>query len=128
MVISDFDYASFVWIANNLKPGGCLIIDKGAHQALLVGKSLLPAGVLRATGGFDRGDGVSIIGFSGEKIGVGISAYSSSDIDRIRGHKTSEIAAILSYAGREEVVHRKDLVLEREMTGKDNAEGESSAR
>ncbi len=45
-----------------------------------------------------------------------------------RGHKTSEIAAILSYAGREEVVHRKDLVLEREMTGKDNAEGESSAR
>ena len=116
------------WIANNLKPGGCLIIDKGAHQALLVGKSLLPAGVLRATGGFDRGDGVSIIGFSGEKIGVGISAYSSSDIDRIRGHKTSEIAAILSYAGREEVVHRKDLVLEREMTGKHNAEGESSAR
>ena len=107
---------------------GCLVIDNGAHQALLVGKSLLPAGVLRATGGFDRGDAVSIVGYNGEMIGVGISAYSSADIDRIRGHKTSEIAAILSYAGREEVVHRKDLVLEREMTRKDTTEGESSAR
>ena len=109
------------WIASNLKAGGCLVIDKGAHQALLADKSLLPAGVLRAAGSFDRGDTVSIEGYNGEMIGVGISAYSSADIDRIRGHKTSEIAAILSYAGREEVVHRKDLVLEREMTEKDNA-------
>lgn len=110
------------WIANNLKLGGKLIIDKGAHRALLAGKSLLPAGVVGANGNFDRGDAVVVEDEKGRKIGSGISAYGSSDISRIQGHKTSEIASVLGYSGREEVIHRKDLVLEKELTGKDNAE------
>ena len=90
------------------------MLDNGAHEALLAGKSLLPAGVLRAVGHFDRGDPVTLVNDVGEKVGAGICAYSSIDIERIRGHKTSEIASILGYVGREEVVHRKDLVLQKE--------------
>ena len=112
-----------LWIANNLKSDGSLVIDEGAHQALLNGKSLLPAGVVRANGNFDRGDAVSIVGEAAEKIGAGISAYSSQDIARVRGHKTNEIAAILGYSGREEVVHRKDLVLELELMRKHDVDG-----
>ena len=105
------------WIGSNLRLDGSLVLDTGAHQALLGGKSLLPAGVIRAIGHFDRGDAVTLISESGEKVGAGICAYSSADIDRIKGHKTSEIVSILGYVGREEVVHRKDLVLQKELIG-----------
>jgi glutamate 5-kinase len=110
------------WIGNNLRSGGTLVLDRGAHKALLAGKSLLPAGVLRAVGHFDRGDAVALMSESGEKVGAGICAYSSADIERIRGHKTSEIGSILGYVGREEVVHRKDLVLQNELLGTSHVE------
>ncbi len=99
------------WIAGTLKPAGAIAIDEGAVRALLSGKSLLPAGVTRAVGRFDRGDTVSIIGPGGLEVARGICAYSDADAARIMGRKSAEIEQLLGFRGRDEIVHRDDLVL-----------------
>ena len=99
------------WIAGTLKPAGAIAVDDGAVRALLAGKSLLPAGVTRAVGRFERGDTVSIIGPDGIEVARGICAYSDSDAARIIGRKSAEIEMLLGYRGRDEIVHRDDLVV-----------------
>jgi len=106
------------WIAGTLRPAGALTIDAGARRALLGGRSLLPAGVIAARGRFDRGDTVSVLAADGAEIARGIVAYSDVDAARIMGRKSSEIADILGFRGRDEMIHRDDLVLMRqELTG-----------
>ena len=102
------------WIAGTLRPAGALTIDAGALRALLDGRSLLPAGVTTARGRFDRGDTVSVLAADGAEIARGIVAYSDVDAARIMGRKSSEIAAILGFRGRDEMIHRDDLVLMRQ--------------
>lgn len=99
------------WIAGSLKPAGAIRVDEGAVRALLSGKSLLPAGVTGATGSFGRGDTISIVGPDGLEIARGICAYSDGDTARIMGRKSGEIEALLGFRGRDEMVHRDDLVL-----------------
>jgi glutamate 5-kinase len=99
------------WIAGTLRPAGALTIDAGAVTALASGKSLLPAGVIKSLGRFERGDTVSVLAPDGTEIGRGICAYSDTDAARIMGRKSSEIEAILGYRGRDEMIHRDDLVL-----------------
>jgi glutamate 5-kinase len=99
------------WIAGSLKPVGTLAVDDGALAALKAGKSLLPAGVTRVEGGFDRGDAVRIVDAGGREVARGLSAYSAADALRIKGHKSREIEALLGYRGRDEMIHRDDLVL-----------------
>jgi len=99
------------WIAGTLKPAGSITIDKGAMKALREGKSLLPAGVVSALGRFDRGDTVSVVGDDGLEIARGIIAYSDVDAARIMGRKSSEIESILGFRGRDEIIHRDDLVI-----------------
>jgi glutamate 5-kinase len=99
------------WIAGTLQPAGELYVDAGAALALERGKSLLPAGVIRIAGRFERGDAIIVRNEAGEEIARGLSAYSSSDAERLRGHKSSEIEALLGFQGRDEIVHRDDLVL-----------------
>ena len=101
------------WIAGQLEPKGVVEIDAGAEKALLTGKSLLPAGVKRVDGAFERGDAVIIRGPGGRELGRGLVAYARGDAERIIGRKSSEIAAILGHAGRTELVHRDDMVLSR---------------
>ena len=79
--------------------------------ALRRGKSLLPAGVVAVEGVFERGDAVIIRTRAGVEAGRGLSAYSSADIRRIAGYKSGEIAGILGYRGRDEIIHRDDLVV-----------------
>jgi glutamate 5-kinase len=99
------------WIAGAVNPAGAVIVDDGAASALRKGKSLLPAGVVAIEGAFERGDCVAIRTRAGIEAGRGLSAYASGDIHRIAGHKSGEIAAILGYRGRDEIIHRDDLVL-----------------
>jgi glutamate 5-kinase len=101
------------WIAGTLRPSGALIIDAGALRALLDGRSLLPAGVTAARGRFDRGDTVSVFTLDGLEVARGIVAYSDADAARIMGRRSSEIADILGFRGRDEMIHRDDLVLMR---------------
>jgi glutamate 5-kinase len=99
------------WIAGTLKPAGTLVVDDGAVAALNRGKSLLPAGVVGVEGEFGRGSAVLVRTRDGRILGRGLVAYSSADARRIAGHKTSEIEACLGYRGRDELIHRDDLVL-----------------
>ena len=99
------------WIAAAVKPAGVLVVDDGAARALRGGKSLLPAGIVAVEGSFERGDCVTVRTRAGGDSGRGLSAYSSTDIRRIAGHKSGEIAGILGYRGRDEIIHRDDLVV-----------------
>ncbi|MDQ0517146.1 glutamate 5-kinase [Kaistia geumhonensis] len=99
------------WISGHLEPRGTLAIDDGAVRALRAGKSLLPAGVRRVEGRFQRGDTIVILGPAGEEIGRGLVAYDAADAERIAGRNSSAIEAILGYAGRTAMVHRDDMVL-----------------
>jgi glutamate 5-kinase len=99
------------WIAGSLEPKGVLTIDAGAVAALRRGKSLLPAGVIRVEGQFARGDAVVIRGPDGNEIGRGLVAYDAEDAEKILGHSSSEIASILGYGGRTEMVHRDHLAV-----------------
>ena len=74
-------------------------------------KSLLPSGVLKAEGTFGVGETVSIVTKSGVEIGKGLSSFSSADIDKVKGKKTSEAKKILNNEDLEEVVHHDNLVL-----------------
>ena len=98
------------WIAA-MKPKGTLTLDTGAVRALLNGKSLLPAGVQRVSGGFDRGDPVMITAPDGTGIGVGLTRYTAEEAQAIKGHQSSEIEAILGYPGRAALIHRDDMAL-----------------
>jgi glutamate 5-kinase len=99
------------WIVGTLRPAGAITIDAGALRALLGGKSLLPAGVTGARGRFERGDTVSVLSADGAEVARGIIAYSDTDAARIMGRKSSEIEQLLGFRGRDEMIHRDDLVL-----------------
>ncbi len=98
------------WIAATLHPTGALVVDAGAMSALANHKSLLPAGVVKAVGRFGRGDTVSVLAPDGKEIAKGICAYSDRDAARIMGRRSTEIETILGYRGRDEMIHRDDLV------------------
>jgi glutamate 5-kinase len=99
------------WIAGALESKGTLTIDAGAVAALRRGKSLLPAGVVGVEGSFARGDAVIIRGPHGAEIGRGLCAYDAEDAQKIKSRSSADIASILGFSGRAEMVHRDDLVV-----------------
>ncbi len=100
------------WIAYTLKSKGTLTIDEGAKMAILKGgKSLLPSGIISIEGKFGVGDAVSCQDEAGKKIANGIVNYSSEDLNKIKGMKSSEIEAILGYKYDDEVIHRDNMVI-----------------
>jgi glutamate 5-kinase len=99
------------WIAGSLKPAGRIQVDAGAATALGRGRSLLPAGVTGAEGAFERGDAVDVIDQEGRVLARGLAAYSRADVLRIMGRKSSQIEQLVGFRGRDEIIHRDDLVL-----------------
>ena len=90
---------------------GVIRVDEGAARALRRGSSLLPAGVTEVQGAFERGDAVLVRGPDGVDLAKGLCAYDAADARRILGQKTEQIAALLGWRGRDELIHRDDLVL-----------------
>ena len=101
------------WIGGTLELRGVVTVDDGAAAALVSGNSLLPAGVISAEGRFDRGDAVAIHSRDGVEIGRGLAAFGQVEAEAIIGRKSSEIADILGYVGRPELIHRDDMTLNR---------------
>jgi glutamate 5-kinase len=99
------------WIAGSLVPRGALHVDAGAVKALRSGKSLLPAGVTRIEGAFERGDAVVLRDPDGAEIGRGLIAYDAADADKIKGRSSADVLTILGFTGRTEIIHRDDLVM-----------------
>ena len=99
------------WIAGTLKPKGIVHVDAGAARALAGGRSLLPAGVTAVEGTFERGDAVAVLATDKTEIGRGLVAYSAEEARAIAGARSTRIEEILGYRGRDEMIHRDDLVL-----------------
>jgi glutamate 5-kinase len=100
------------WIAGTLSPVGRLVVDDGAKAALLKGKSLLPAGVVKVAGTFARGDTVAVVGLDQVEVARGLVNFDSSDAARIAGLKSAEIEKLLGgLANRAEIIHRDFLVM-----------------
>jgi glutamate 5-kinase len=99
------------WLSGQLNPAGSLSVDAGAVRALKAGSSLLPAGVTKVSGRFERGDAVEVLDPEGRAIARGVSAYSSDDAAKLVGRNTADIEAILGYRGRPAIIHRDDLAL-----------------
>jgi glutamate 5-kinase len=99
------------WIAAHVAVEGHVVVDDGAVKALASGKSLLPAGVTQVTGDFDRGDLIGITSKDGREIARGLSNYSADEARALAGRHSGLSESILGYRGREELIHRDDLVL-----------------
>jgi len=100
------------WIAYGSRSKGNLVIDEGAVSALVKGgKSLLPSGIVSVEGNFDTGDAIYCLDSGGNRIAKGLTNYSSSEVIKIKGRKTSEIEKILGYKYSDEAIHRDNLVL-----------------
>jgi glutamate 5-kinase len=99
------------WIAGSLAPLGVLVVDDGAARALARGSSLLPAGLRAVEGEFRRGDPVSVRNAAGQELARGLVAYDAGDAARIAGHRSEQLEAILGWRGRDEIIHRDDLVV-----------------
>ena len=88
------------------------MVDKGAEDALVrKGKSLLPSGVVAVFGRFALGNSVTIVNEKQKNLAVGLVNYESTDVERIKGLKTTEIEKVLGYKHYDEVVHKDNLVL-----------------
>lgn len=100
------------WIAHVLRPKGFLVIDDGACRALVErGKSLLPSGIIEVQGTFGAGAPVHCLNTNGEAIAAGLSNYSSSAMEKIKGCKSDQIKELLGYMDSDEAIHRDNLVL-----------------
>jgi glutamate 5-kinase len=99
------------WIAAHMKLKGSITIDDGAVKALSGGKSLLPAGVKSAEGGFASGDAVAVKTLAGETIACGLIGYDYGEVTQILGRRSDEIEKILGYPGSAEMIHRDNLVM-----------------
>ncbi|HUV79699.1 MAG TPA: glutamate 5-kinase [Candidatus Bathyarchaeia archaeon] len=100
------------WILFASSPKGSIKVDAGAKKALLEnGGSLLPSGIIGVENEFRSGDTVSIVDTEGVEFAKGISNYSSSDIEKIKGLQSKEIEPILGRKDYNEVVYRGNLVL-----------------
>jgi glutamate 5-kinase len=95
------------------RPAGFVHVDEGAATAVgQKNRSLLPAGITRIEGTFERGDVIAIVSPDGTTIARGLTNYASSDIERIRGKKTKDVRELLADHAYDEVVHRDNLVVE----------------
>lgn len=100
------------WIAYTVKCSGKIVIDDGGREALVnKGKSLLPGGVVKVEGTFKMGDCVNCSDRKGQVFARGLVKYSSSDLEKIKGLKTSEIESVLGHKDYDEVIHRDDMVI-----------------
>jgi len=104
------------WIAYALKQKGVITADEGAVMAVSKnGKSLLPSGIVSVSGEFEAGEMVSCVNLCGSEFARGITSFSSQDIGKIKGARTEEVYSILGCSPCNEVIHRDDLVLMRDV-------------
>jgi glutamate 5-kinase len=100
------------WIFGSARPDGRVWVDQGAAIALREkGGSLLPAGITRVEGHFERGDTIVIVDPADAALARGIARYDAADLRRIAGCQSSEIADRLGYTSGPVAVHRNDMLL-----------------
>ncbi len=104
------------WIAFTKAPRGALVVDEGAGRAVVEnGKSLLPSGILDVRGRFSLGDKVAVLDGAGRELAVGMVNYHSGDIRKIMGLRSGRIEGALGFKHDDEVIHRDNLVVTRDL-------------
>lgn len=99
------------WIIYKTNTAGKIIVDNGCKDALKNKKvSILAKGVVGVEGAFLEDSVVEVVDANGEKLGKGITKYSSMEIDNIKGLSNKEILEKENKA-RAEIIHANDLVL-----------------
>jgi len=99
------------WIMGTLSVAGTLQVDAGAARALNQGRSLLPIGVSRISGEFERGDTVAIVDPDGREIARGLAGLDSADARLVMGKRSDMVVELLGAGSRSEMIHRDNLVL-----------------
>ncbi|KRA95608.1 glutamate 5-kinase [Devosia sp. Root685] len=99
------------WIMGTLTVAGTLQVDAGAASALKQGRSLLPIGVTKVTGEFERGDTVAIVDPDGREIARGLVGLDSEDARLAMGKRSSTVVELLGIGSRSELIHRDNMVL-----------------
>lgn len=100
------------WLGYTARPKGHIVVDAGARQAVQKkGRSLLPIGVVRVQGEFEKGDVVALCDLDGEEFARGLTNYPSNDVIKILGLRSEQIAQALGDVPYEEMVHRDNLVV-----------------
>ena len=98
------------WIIGSLSSSAVISVDAGAAKALLNGKSLLAAGIIKVKGSFDKGENVLIVDQNERQLARGLASFNSEEIDKIKGKQSKEIEKILGYLSKSEIIHTDDLV------------------
>ena len=98
------------WIISSLNSNGKIFIDQGAAKALGQGKSLLAAGIFKVEGIFEKGENVLVVDKNNNNLARGLSSFTSSEINKIKGKQSKEIENILGYLSKSEIIHKDDMV------------------
>ena len=98
------------WIISSLNSSGVIYVDDGAAKALLEGKSLLAAGIIKIKGSFDKGANVLIVDQNDKQLARGLASFNSVEIEKIKGKHSNEIEIILGYLSKSEIIHKDDMV------------------
>ena len=98
------------WIISSLNSSGKIYIDQGAARALNQGKSLLAAGIIKVEGNFEKGENVLVIDENNKNLARGLSSFTSSEINKVKGKQSKEIENILGYLSKSEIIHKDDMV------------------
>lgn len=99
-----------LWLRYAKPSRGEVVVDAGAARVLRErGSSLLPVGITEVRGDFEAGDAVDVV-CDGQTVGKGIVNYSTGELARIKGMKSSEVLELMPHAA-EEAVHRDFFVL-----------------
>ncbi len=104
--------AKRVWIAGSIAPSGRLHLDKGATKAVRTGHSLLPAGITKVEGRFDRGRAIRLVNHDGLAFATALASYDSHECRLIAGRQSDEMEEALGYKRGAALVHATDLVLD----------------
>jgi glutamate 5-kinase len=99
------------WIISSLSSSARIYIDHGASKALRSGKSLLPAGIVKISGNFKKGDNIIIVDNANVDIARALSSFTSEEINKIKGLQSHQIENILGYASKSEIIHKDDIVI-----------------
>jgi glutamate 5-kinase len=99
------------WIMGTLSVAGAVQLDAGAVRALKQGRSLLPVGITKITGAFQRSDTIAILDDDGREIARGLSSLDSDDARLVMGKKSEMMAELLGASNRSEMVHRDNMVM-----------------
>ncbi len=97
------------WIIGSLSSSAVISVDAGAAKALLNGKSLLAAGIIKVKGSFDKGENVLIVDQNEKQLARGLASFNSEEIDKIKGKQSKEIEKILGYLSKSEIIHKDDM-------------------